>query len=123
MLLDKFFTVKQISAPNDTDYIVQVAFNANHDIFKGHFPDMPVVPGVCQVQMLKEVLSQIFSKDLYVNTASSIKFLNIIDPLKHPQLTMSIKAKLQDNGGWFVSADYFLADETFFRFKGELSAS
>lgn len=121
MLFDKFFYIKDTQL-GDNEYKVRVSFNPNHDIFSGHFPGLPVVPGVCQVQMLKETLSKILNRELFVSTAASIKFLSVIEPLKTPELTMSIKVTKQENNNLFVSADYFNEMETFFRFKGELSA-
>jgi len=121
MLLNKFFYILD-SEQTESDLKVRISFNAEHEIFKGHFPDMPVVPGVCQVQILKETLSQLLSRDFFVSTASSIKFLSVIEPLKTKELTMNIKLMNQDTDKLFVSADYQNGTETFFRFKGELSA-
>jgi len=120
MLLNKFFYILD-SEQTENDLKVKISFNPEHDIFKGHFPDMPVVPGVCQVQILKETLSNLFSRNFFVSTASSIKFLSVIEPLKTKELTMNIKLVNQDSNKLFVSADYQNGTEIYFRFKGELS--
>ncbi len=121
MLLNKFFYILD-SEQTENDLKVQISFNAEHDIFKGHFPGLPVVPGVCQVQILKETVSSLLNRDFFVSTASSIKFLAVIEPLKTRELTLNIKVVNQDADKLFVSADYQNGTEIFFRFKGELSA-
>lgn len=46
MLKDNFY--HYTIAPVDTDHTVRcrVRFNRDHAIFEGHFPGLPVVPGV-----------------------------------------------------------------------------
>lgn len=51
-----------------------------HPIFDGHFPDMPILPGVCQVQMCSEILAQIVEQKIALSEANSIKFLSFINP-------------------------------------------
>ena len=38
----------------DASVDVQIKIDNNHQIFKGHFPDNPVMPGVCLLQIMKE---------------------------------------------------------------------
>ncbi len=122
MLIDKFFNINE-TAKTDNGFSVKVNFNPEHKIFEGHFPDMPVVPGVCQIQMLKETLSKLLNKDYFIKTASSVKFLAVIEPLKVNELTMNIHITSEADGELNVAADYVNGNETFFRFKGALSAA
>jgi|APTNR8051073442_1049403.scaffolds.fasta_scaffold17126_2 3-hydroxyacyl-[acyl-carrier-protein] dehydratase len=121
MLLGKFFYILD-TEQTENNYKVKIGFNAAHEIFNGHFPDMPVVPGVCQVQVLKETISNLLGRDWFISTASSIKFLAVIEPLKTKELTMHIKVTNQETDKLSVSAEYQNEQDTFFRFKGELSA-
>ncbi|MBS1934927.1 MAG: hydroxymyristoyl-ACP dehydratase, partial [Bacteroidetes bacterium] len=58
MLQGNFFTITSIAHENISVKAV-LELNPAHDIFKGHFPETPVVPGVCMLQMLKEVMENI----------------------------------------------------------------
>lgn len=57
-------------------HIARIFFDPHHEIFKGHFPDKKVVPGVILMQMVKEAAQQILDLDKAMITAASMKFLN-----------------------------------------------
>jgi len=67
-----------------------VTINKTHMIFDGHFPGLPVVPGVCMVQMMKEILEVGVNKTLRIESADNIKFLSVIDPRQHGEVSASI---------------------------------
>ena len=46
-LLPNFYKVTHSEHINETDWVVQVMLNPQHAIYSGHFPQQPVVPGVC----------------------------------------------------------------------------
>jgi 3-hydroxyacyl-[acyl-carrier-protein] dehydratase len=118
MLLGNFYNITDSSQEGQT-YRAKVEFNAAHEIFKGHFPDLPVVPGVCQTQMLVETLSKLMGKNLEMKLAHHIKFLALLNPTKVKELVCEIKIDKEEEEKLLVSASYFTPDEIFFRFKGE----
>ncbi len=118
MLLGSFYTIKESSKDGQT-IRVKVEFNPAHDIFKGHFPDLPVVPGVCQTQMLVETLSYVLTRPVEMKLAHHIKFLALLNPVKTRDLDLEIKIDKQEGKHLWVSALYTSPEEIFFRFKGE----
>jgi 3-hydroxyacyl-[acyl-carrier-protein] dehydratase len=118
MLKGNFYTIKESSGEGNT-FKMKIQFNAAHDIFKGHFPDLPVVPGVCQTQMLVEALEYLLQRPVHMKVASHIKFLALLNPVKDNLLDMEIKIEKQDGDSLWVSAAYSSPAEVFFRFKGE----
>lgn len=62
----------------------------NHPIFKGHFPGQPVLPGVCQLRMVKELTEKALNTKLKMLQSDQIKFLSMIDPRKTPSLEVTI---------------------------------
>ena len=118
ILLDTFYTIDKMNREGDI-ITAQVTFDQGHDIFKGHFPDMPVVPGVCETQMLGEVLSQVMNKELNLKTAASIKFLAVIDPRVNPTIKMTINiSQKEGEEAYAISAQYGWEEKVFFKFKG-----
>lgn len=95
MLLNDFFTYK-VAEKSDDKIIADVEFNKEHNIYKGHFPDMPITPGVCQIQMVQEILNDVTSGNYSLKSARDIKFLNFIDPSKtnRLQLELSMSSKI-----------------------------
>lgn len=79
MLKNRFFTITFLEAKEG---LINARFvlNGDHEIFKGHFPENPVTPGVCQIQIVKELLCEVRNIKLYLIKAKSIKFLKMLVP-------------------------------------------
>ncbi|MEP6683266.1 MAG: 3-hydroxyacyl-ACP dehydratase [Parafilimonas sp.] len=90
MLKDNLYIIKNITTENN---IVEasVELNDEHEIFKGHFPTQPVLPGACMLQMIKEITATSLNKKIHLIKASEIKFLLLIIPDKTELLQFLIQ--------------------------------
>lgn len=52
-------------------------------IYSAHFPKMPITPGVCQIQMVKELLEDFTSKILTIKGVKNAKFVSVLTPDTH----------------------------------------
>lgn len=86
----------------------------SHEIFKGHFPGMPVVPGVCMVEMMKEILEEVVGKKTKMKKAGNIKFLHVLDPNAYPEIEAELKIKESENT-FIVTAKIHKGDLVFFK--------
>lgn len=77
--------------------LAQIHLNKNHAIFKGHFPGNPVMPGVCMIQIIKELTEEATGKNLFLTVSSNIKFMAIINPENNPDLQIAIDIT-EENG-------------------------
>ena len=79
MLKDSLYTIQNIAAGNN---IIEatIELDEQHDIFKGHFPSQPVLPGVCMLQMVKEILAFFFNYKVQLLKAEDIRFFAMVDP-------------------------------------------
>jgi len=114
------YTISNFTSDNDT-ISAEITFDVSHSIFKGHFPGNPIVPGVIQVQIIKELLEKGLSKELMLNKSKNIKFLNFISPLKNREISVSINHKASDNNVIRTSAIITSQEVTFLKFSGEYS--
>jgi len=106
-LTDTFFRL-QDSSTIDGSYVCKVKLNASHPIYSVHFPDNPVTPGVCLIQIVTELLEQKYSKKLTLCKAKSIKFKRIVEPDKSPRFVfskldltdglLSVNVSIEDDG-------------------------
>lgn len=90
MLKDDFFTIKNVSPESSHQYQVEIELNPHHSIYKGHFPGLPVLPGVCQIEIVKEVLEEILTKSLHLSEAKNIKFTHPVDPRQTTSLILNL---------------------------------
>lgn len=91
MLIEGLYTVESFEKEEQT-VKATVKLNAAHEVFKGHFPGNPVMPGVCMIQIIKELTEQATGRTLFLSVASNVKFMAIINPEKNDtiQLTLNV---------------------------------
>ena len=111
MLRDDFYTVHDVSK-NEHELICKIVFNPDHAIFKGHFPDHPVVPGVCMMELVKELLQDQLGEKLMLANSDTVKFLQLIVPGNEPAVKINWKRAEE---GYQVNA--VLKSEANFHFK------
>lgn len=80
MLLEDFYSVEHLKTIDENSFEMTVKLQKNHDIFKGHFPSFPVIPGVVMLQIIKNGLETHLSQSLMLQSSSTIKFLNLVNP-------------------------------------------
>jgi 3-hydroxyacyl-[acyl-carrier-protein] dehydratase len=94
-----------------------LALDPGHPIFEGHFPGQPVVPGVCMMQVVKELLEAYVLEEAPTRLvhADSAKFLSLIDPRE----TRSVEAELRyvREGDIKVVARLYNEATTFFKYS------
>ncbi|HLU51883.1 MAG TPA: hypothetical protein VKZ42_06935 [Flavobacteriaceae bacterium] len=91
MLLKDFYTVENIANPEENRYLATVLLNPKHEIFKGHFPGNPVTPGVCMMQIIKELTEKIVQHKLFLQNAVNVKFMALINPETTPRLQLQLE--------------------------------
>lgn len=106
MLINDFFTIKQKRTEQETNFF-EIGLNCDHQIFKAHFPDNPMVPGVCIIEIVKELTKSIFNSNLVIKTIKNVKFLQILSPTQHPEFSCSINALVNSEGKIEVKASIF----------------
>ena len=127
MLLKDFYTVLHRSGPEAElsqtgipaeRYRFTLELNPAHPVYEGHFSGNPVVPGVCQVQMISELLSVINGSALRFMHADNIKFLALMVPDKNRVIDADIRVRTAENGEISVNATLQDGEVIFIKFKG-----
>lgn len=90
MLLQDFYTVDKIDVVTEGKYLAAITLNKDHDIFKGHFPGNPVTPGVCMMQIIKEITESVLNVSLTMVSTTNVKFMAIINPEVNAKLTLDL---------------------------------
>jgi 3-hydroxyacyl-[acyl-carrier-protein] dehydratase len=118
MLLNDFFTITSLSGEGPS-FKALLALNPRHRIFGGHFPGQPVVPGVCLMQMVKEVLeTALGGGGLRLTRADQLKFIALIDPWKAGELEIKLDCDRKEDGAVRVNASVLDGGKLCFKFSG-----
>jgi len=132
MLLNKFFSISSVnefreenqpSIDSNHKHLVRVDINPDHSIFKGHFPGNPVVPGVCQIQMVTEILGEIHHKKIWLAYADNIKFLSMINPVAKGSFSFELNYRLISDEEMDVTAVAFKDQIPFLKIKAIYKSS
>lgn len=68
-----------------------IQLNPSCAIYKAHFPGQPITPGVCIVQIGKELLEELMGEKLNIIRVKNVKFLSIISPVETTDITYTFK--------------------------------
>lgn len=100
MLIKDFYKLQSIDNTGEQKYTALITLNAAHAVFKGHFPGNPVTPGVCMMQIIKELTQTVVNAPLTMKSASNIKFMALINPEATPDLKLELE--ISDTGDGMV---------------------
>lgn len=117
-MLETLYSIEHMESADGTHVAARLALNSDHAIYRGHFPAMPVLPGVCMLWMLQDILSRALQRRLRLTHARSIKFLAVIDPRVHAALHVDADLHRRDGNAIEVNATLSNAHRVVMRFHG-----
>jgi 3-hydroxyacyl-[acyl-carrier-protein] dehydratase len=121
MLKDSLYKIISLTHREDA-IAVMLEINKDHEIFTGHFPGHPVLPGACMLQILKEVLESGLDRSLRLKKADSMKFLSLTDPMANSILELNLSYSLVGDKTIAVVANLGAQNDICFKFKGSFIA-
>ena len=90
-MLEDFYTLNEIQSLGEGKYTCYISLNPLHPIFKGHFPNNPITPGVCMLQIIKDITEGITHKELFLSKTANVKFMALINPNTSSELTLQLE--------------------------------
>jgi len=118
MLLGNFFEISSLNNVDNKSIEASIKINKDHDIFKGHFPDFPIVPGVCLIQIVKEIIENIQETSLTLIKGDNIKFLNSINPNISETVNVKISNNILENNTLKSDVQIYSGETIFLKLKG-----
>ena len=89
-LLNDFFVINSMEMANDK-FIYNIKLNKDHFIYSAHFPEEHITPGVCVIQIAKELAENANHRLLSVTFVKNVKFLSIVSPEINDEITYSME--------------------------------
>ena len=112
MLKDTLFSIIEgIDVADGRTY--RLTLNASHPIFQAHFAGNPILPGACIVQLIKELAANYYGQQFFTCAVKNMKFLQAINPLETPEITVRLIFTQQEAGRISISA-VLCNDDTMF---------
>lgn len=120
LLINYYDIISQSVDETSGAHIFRIKLNPDHKIYKGHFPERPVSPGVCNLQIMKECAERILGQDLTIKEMAQCKMPAMITPDGTPELSVSVSIETVETG-FKMTASIFNDSITYITFKGILT--
>ena len=117
MLLNSFFEIRQVEE-NGNMVRFTVSIYSGHEIFKGHFPQQPVVPGVFALQIIKECLEYAHKRKYRYYELMNCKFSNPIFPEQAGDILIECECEIA--GSFLLKATVRSEDTVYITLKTKL---
>lgn len=95
ILQDNLYTIDNY-VHNGNVVSCKIILNRDCPIYNMHFPDNPVTPGACTIQMSVELMQTCLNKSFYLKQIKNVKFLSVINPDEVTELLF--KMSIQEMG-------------------------
>ena len=95
-LKDNFFTIKDQNV-SDGKAEFRVKLNREHFIYQSHFPNNPITPGVCLIQMATEIFGSLKGSGFGIKMLKNVKFISPINPLEFPEVDFFLEFAENEN--------------------------
>ena len=118
MLEGQFYIVESLFR-SDASLQARLRINPEHPIFQGHFPGQPVVPGVCMLQIVQELLDRGMGRASRLARADYLKFLTVLNPQDHLVVEVLLDFRVDMNHQIDVKASIISDKTVFFKCQGQ----
>lgn len=120
LLVKDFYTIEHTESEGN-EHRLTVLLNPHHEVYNGHFPGHPVVPGVCSLQMIKECLTiATGGRKFQYRTISNCKFMMMINPHVHTHLSLTITVGEAVDSLYDLYAEIKIGDGVALKLKAKL---
>lgn len=119
-MLEQFYTITAIGQDGDSA-VAHLELNPAHAVYEGHFPGMPVVPGVCTLMMVKRCAEKISGKKLSYHYIAGCKFLAAILPSVNNRLKLTLTLKETVDGEYAIQAQMYAGETAVLKLKAHFT--
>lgn len=74
-------------------------FPGDLELFKGHFPEKSILPGIAQIEMVKFCLETILDEKLFIQSIKKTKFSHFIEPDTPVSVHITLLSETLDGEG------------------------
>lgn len=114
MLIKNYYTIKKRE-----NAIFFIELNEDCEVYKGHFPEKAVSPGVCNLQMIKECAEEISGCSLMMNNLQLCRLTTLVTPSEHKNVEVKFSVFEETEENVQVRATLGKGDEIYLDLKAQ----
>ena len=107
ILKNNLYRIKSINTETAT---CRLELLGDSVIYRAHFPERPITPGVCIIQIVTELLAELYPMEFELSTVSNAKYLAVINPNETGELDYVFKKVSFDDDKTSVKVNVIVTD-------------
>lgn len=115
---NQFFKLENWHETAPDSYLFRVNCLPDHPVYTGHFPEVPVTPGVLQMMLVKDCLEQMTGQLLRLKECRECKFLALHMPAKEVELSVQLELLEQADQNYRIAASVRGENQVYTKMKG-----
>jgi len=115
--MQKIYSIIDSKIDNN-EIIYNIKIDFSHPLFKGHFPNKPILPGVVMCDIIRHLVSDYLDIKVNLSFAKSIKFSKLIIPSNDNNYFVKTLINTTD-GGYNVKSSISKNEIVYFKLNAE----
>ncbi|MCR4665089.1 MAG: beta-hydroxyacyl-ACP dehydratase [Paludibacteraceae bacterium] len=117
-MISDYYSIEQLDKLSG---VARVRLNRDSAVYKGHFPDNPVSPGVCNIEMIREVAETVHGGRLRIRRIKQCRFTTLITPLIHRELEVRVMLQEQEQGHYRLTGTLGEGEAVYMSLKADMT--
>lgn len=119
LLKDKYYKVMKETRIDANTGVYLVSLLPQADVYRGHFPQKPVCPGVCNIELIRECAEMLLDRDLFIDTIKQCRLTAVATPLVCPLVDVTVQvARIEATDSYNIVARIADKETTYMELKG-----
>jgi len=118
-MINKLYVIEKNEKISDGKWNSEVSINKDSNVFEGHFPGHPILPGVFMLEIIGSILSGITAGKRKLVEGDNIKFLSVLDPGVDNKISIAMSFTISEDQVYNVKSEMSGNGKTFLKFKGK----
>ncbi len=122
LLKDKYYKIMKENRLDANNGVYLLSLLPQADVYRGHFPQKPVCPGVCNIETIRECAEMLTGRDLFIKTIKQCRLTAVATPQICPLIDVTVSvARIEGTDSYSVIGKIADAETVYMELKGEFS--
>ena len=122
LLKDKYYKIMKENRLDANNGVYLLSLLPQADVYRGHFPQKPVCPGVCNIETIRECAEMQTGRDLFIKTIKQCRLTAVATPQICPLIDVTVSvARIEGTDSFSVIGKIADAETVYMELKGEFS--
>ena len=120
LLKDNYYKLIKENRLDANNGVFLLSLYPQADVYRGHFPQKPVCPGVCNIETIRECAEMLTGYDLFIKTIKQCRLTAVASPQICPLIDVTVSvARIEGTNSYNVIAKIADKETTYMELKGE----